>query len=126
MRAVWDEHRAGVLAKVDLIERDIATMGTAGLDESDRVEARRSAHMLSGSLGMFGFTRASEAARELELELAEATPSRTPTLSTLLAIVRHELDAEAFAPREPESAALSEQLPSKRRNRRRGSDAQLG
>jgi hypothetical protein len=47
--------------------------------------------MLCGSLGMFGFTRASEAARELEREFAQATHTRTPTLLTLLAIVRRGL-----------------------------------
>lgn len=94
LRAVWNLHRASILDKVSLIERAVAVLSTAELDEQLRGEAQRSAHMLSGSLGMFGFTRASEAARELELELVQAAQERVPTLSTLVAILRRGLDAE--------------------------------
>jgi chemotaxis protein histidine kinase CheA len=93
-----------MLAKVTLIERAVAAMGTAELDEPRLLEARRSAHMLSGSLGMFGFTRASDAARELELQLAGAARARAPALSALVAIVRRGLDAEAFAARDVDGA----------------------
>jgi HPt (histidine-containing phosphotransfer) domain-containing protein len=91
---VWDENRAGILARVSLIEQAIAVLRTAELEERLRAAAQRSAHMLSGSLGMFGFTRASEAARELELEFAQVARARAPTLSTLVAIVRRGLDAD--------------------------------
>lgn len=111
LRLIWDEHRAGVLAKLTLIERAVAAMGTGELDEPHLVQARRSAHMLSGSLGMFGFTRASEAARELELELGDGAGARAPhalapALSALVAIVRRGLDAGAFAPRDVDSVQL--------------------
>jgi HPt (histidine-containing phosphotransfer) domain-containing protein len=92
MRVVWAQHRASILANVTLIERAIAAVGTAQLDDQLRNEAQRSAHMLCGSLSMFGFTRASEAARELEQEFTQATQARASTLSTLLAIVRRGLD----------------------------------
>ena len=98
MRAVWEQHRGGILAKVGLIEQAVAALGTDRFNDEVRVEAQRSAHMLSGSLGMFGFPRASEAARELELEFAEVTRARTTTLSTLLAIVRRGLDWEPAIP----------------------------
>ncbi len=88
----WEQHRGGILAKVGLIEQAVATLGSESFDDDIRMEAQRSAHMLSGSLGMFGFNRASEAARELELEFAQATPERTTTISTLLAIIRRGLD----------------------------------
>ena len=94
MRAVWEQHRGGILAKVSLIEQAVAALGSERFDDEVRMEAQRSAHMLSGSLGMFGFDRASEAARELELEFAEVTRARTTTLSTLLAIIRRGLDWE--------------------------------
>ena len=96
-RAVWEEHRAGVLAKLGVIEHAIAVLGTAGLDEQLRGEAYRSAHMLSGSLSMFGFTHASDAAHELELEFAQPAQAHAPALSSLLAIVRRGLDAEWLA-----------------------------
>jgi chemotaxis protein histidine kinase CheA len=91
---VWDEHRAGVLAHVSLIERAVAVLRSGELDEQLRAEAQRSAHMLSGSLGMFGFERASEAAHELELELKRASHARVATLSTLVSIVRRGFPAE--------------------------------
>ncbi|GEM_PF-2155478 len=97
-RAVWEEHRAGLLAKVSVIEHAIAGLGTAELDEQLRGEAYRSAHMLSGSLSMFGFTHASEAAHELELEFAQPARAHAPALSSLVAIVRGGLDAEQLAP----------------------------
>jgi HPt (histidine-containing phosphotransfer) domain-containing protein len=93
-RAVWEQHRAGVLAKLGVIEHAVAVLGTDGLDEQLRGEAQRSAHMLSGSLGMFGFTQASDAAHELELEFAQPTRARAQTLLTLVAIMRRALDAE--------------------------------
>jgi diguanylate cyclase (GGDEF)-like protein len=107
LRAVWEEHRAGVLEHVSLLERAVTALSTAELDEQLRTDAHRSAHMLAGSVGTFGFTRASQAARELELEFAEATPTRVPTMSTLVAIVRRELDdgsraAQGSQPTEPD------------------------
>jgi len=99
MRAVWERHRGRIIANMGEIERALAAVGTASFDEQLRGEARRSAHMLSGSLGMFGFTRASEAAHELEQELARAGRARTTTLATLLSIVRRGLDWEQLAAR---------------------------
>lgn len=92
LRAVWDEHREGLLEKVGVIERALAVLHTTPLEDPLRREAQRAAHMLSGSLGMFGFTRESEAAHELELELGRAAPARAQTLSTLVAIVGRGVD----------------------------------
>jgi HPt (histidine-containing phosphotransfer) domain-containing protein len=93
-RAVWNEHREGLSARISLIERAVAALAGDELDERLRADAQSSAHMLSGSLGMFGFTRAAEAARELQLQLAEAAPTRAPALSELVAIVRRVLGPE--------------------------------
>jgi chemotaxis protein histidine kinase CheA len=96
-RVLWEQHRAGVLAKVSLIEHAVAALGAAGLDEQLRREAQRSAHMLSGSLAIFGFTHASEAASDLESELAEPAQAHASSLSMLVAIVRRGIDAEQRA-----------------------------
>jgi diguanylate cyclase (GGDEF)-like protein len=98
LRAVWNMHRPSILAKVSQIERAVALLRKTELDEQLRSEAQRSAHMLGGSLGMFGFARASEAAHELELELGQAANERVPTLSTLVAILRRGLDDEGLSP----------------------------
>jgi diguanylate cyclase (GGDEF)-like protein len=96
---VWDEHRPGLLEKADVIERALAVLHTTPLEDPLRREAQRAAHMLSGSLGMFGFTRESEAAHELEQELARAAPAPAQTLSTLMAIVARGLDPTSPATR---------------------------
>ena len=102
MRAVWEQHRAGILENVELIERAAVAVGDQQFDQTLRDRARRAAHMLSGSLVMLGFTRASEAAHELELEFAQATRARAPTLATLVAILRRGLDDEIFPADEAE------------------------
>lgn len=96
-RAVWEQHCPGLLAKAGVIEHAIAALDTGGLDEQLRVQAQRSAHMLSGSLGMFCFTQASEAAHELELEFAQPAQAHAPALATLVAIIRRGLNSEGLA-----------------------------
>jgi HPt (histidine-containing phosphotransfer) domain-containing protein len=71
-----------------VIERAIAALASDRLDTDLRRDAERAAHMLAGSIGMFGFIRASKAARDLELQLAHPTPDRVPALSALLLRVR--------------------------------------
>ncbi len=95
LRAVWEQHRAALLAKLGLIETAVLVLGSAQLDEQLRVDARQAAHMLSGSLGLFGFARASEAAYELQLELDYPEPARAPALSALVVIVRGGFDPES-------------------------------
>jgi HPt (histidine-containing phosphotransfer) domain-containing protein len=82
------------MERLSLIERAIVALGGAQLDESLRLEAREAAHMLSGSLGLFGFAHESETAYELQLELEYAEPARAPALSALLEVVRRTLDPE--------------------------------
>ncbi|MGD1058344.1 MAG: hypothetical protein ABR992_13130 [Solirubrobacteraceae bacterium] len=94
MRAVWAEHRAGLLERLSLIEQAIVALGSAQLGEPLRVEARQAAHMLSGSLGLFGFARESETAYELQLELEYAEPGRAPALSALVEVVCGALNPE--------------------------------
>jgi len=68
LRRVWARRRDDVLARVDAIDRALAS----GRDEGAREEGRRQAHMLAGSAGTFGFPAASAIARELEHTLAAA------------------------------------------------------
>jgi diguanylate cyclase (GGDEF)-like protein len=98
LRAIWQKHRAGALKRVALIEHAVGALTVAEPDEQLRVEASREAHSLIGSVGTFGFIRASEAARELELELADPIPARVPEMSRLIAVIYSELQGEALAP----------------------------
>jgi len=97
-RAVWDENRAAISAKLALIEQAVAALRDAELDDELREQARSCAHMLNGSLGMFGFERAAEAARELQSRLPAATPAQSSTLAALAASVRRGLEPELDAP----------------------------
>ncbi|HSZ14746.1 MAG TPA: Hpt domain-containing protein [Solirubrobacteraceae bacterium] len=97
LRVVWDEHLPEALTRVSLIERAITALASAELDEQLRREAQKSAHMLSGSLGVFGFASASDAAHALELELVTPARERAPGLSTLVAIVRRGFGARVSA-----------------------------
>jgi diguanylate cyclase (GGDEF)-like protein len=104
LRALWQEHRAEVLERVDLIERAVAALTASELDEQLRVEAKRAAHSLIGAIGTFGFIRASEAARELELELVDPIAARAPTMSDLIAAVRRDLQSDLLEPDSPQPA----------------------
>ncbi len=100
LRAIWQQHRAGALQRVATIERAVQALTAAEPDQQLRVEASREAHSLIGSVGTFGFVRASEAARELELELADPTPARAGEMSRLVAVIYSELQGEALAHQE--------------------------
>jgi HPt (histidine-containing phosphotransfer) domain-containing protein len=88
LSVVWERQRERVNCRVDLIERAVAALTENRLDINLRADAERAAHMLAGSLGMFGFIAASAAARELESELAQPAPERTRVLSALLRRLR--------------------------------------
>jgi diguanylate cyclase (GGDEF)-like protein len=86
-----------MLERIDLIERAIAALIGGDLKEELRVEARRAAHTLAGSVGTFGFARASKAASELELMFDDLVQEQVPALSALIVTVRNELEGEALA-----------------------------
>jgi diguanylate cyclase (GGDEF)-like protein len=116
MRVVWQEHRAGALERLDLIERAVSALGAGGLKEQSRVQAQRAAHSLIGSVGTFGFIHASEVARELEIELAKPIPARAQAMSRLTAIVRRELQCDLPAGA-VHSAPIGAALPAGARSR---------
>jgi diguanylate cyclase (GGDEF)-like protein len=91
---IWEQYQPSMLAHVGLIERAITTLIADELDESLCDEARRAAHTLTGSVGTFGFTRASYAASELEQALVTPTAAQVPALSGLIVSIRHELERE--------------------------------
>jgi hypothetical protein len=92
LRTVWEHQRGHVYDRIDVIERAIASLARDRLDVELRSDAERAAHTLAGSIGTFGFVAASRAARELELELANPSRDRAPTLSALLVRVRSGID----------------------------------
>ncbi len=92
LEEIWAQQRDLVDGRIDVIDRALAVLATGQLDATLRSDAARAAHMLSGSLGMFGLDGASAAARELEAELArvDPEPARAGTMRALLEIVQGE------------------------------------
>jgi chemotaxis protein histidine kinase CheA len=88
LRSVWERQRERVDERIGVIEQALTALGEDRLQARLRADAERAAHMLAGSVGMFGFIDAGDAARELESELARATVDRTSELSALLLRLR--------------------------------------
>lgn len=88
LRSVWARQQGRVHARIALIERAATALAEDRLDTELRADAERAAHMLAGSLGIFGYVDASDAARELEADLAHPKPERAATLPALLSRLR--------------------------------------
>lgn len=91
LRAVWARQQDRVQARLDALERAIAALAEDRLDPGLRDEAERAAHMLAGSVGMFGFLGASSVAHELERAITGSDAGRAPRLSRLLQDMREDL-----------------------------------
>jgi chemotaxis protein histidine kinase CheA len=91
LAAVWDSQRDVVDERVTVIEQATRALAEDRLDADLRDRAQRAAHMLTGSLGMFGFGGASAAAGEIESALSRPTPGCAAELSALLADVRRDI-----------------------------------
>lgn len=88
LRSVWERQQNRVGERIDTIEQAVAALADSHLDTDLRHDAERAAHMLAGSVGMFGFIDASEAAHELESKLTHPTSDQAPELSALLLRLR--------------------------------------
>lgn len=88
LRSVWERQHDRVSERIGVVEQALRALSEDRLDDELRADAERAAHMLAGSVGMFGFLDASDAARELESDLAQATPDRTTALLALLGRLR--------------------------------------
>lgn len=110
LRELWERHREDTWQHVRLIDGAISALTTGHLDDEHRREAQRAAHMLAGTVGTFGFTRASEAAHHLELEFETAARGRLPTMAALTAIVRRELEGTRSSARGSGATSVTESL----------------
>jgi HPt (histidine-containing phosphotransfer) domain-containing protein len=88
LRSVWERQRDRVNGLIGVIEQAVCALAEGSLDTNLQADAERAAHMLAGSVGMFGFIDASMAARGLEAELAHPTAERTAALLALLERLR--------------------------------------
>jgi HPt (histidine-containing phosphotransfer) domain-containing protein len=88
LRSVWERQRVRVGERIGVIEQALTALGEDCLGAELRGDAERAAHMLAGSVGMFGFLDAGDIARELESALAQATADRANELLALLGNLR--------------------------------------
>ena len=88
LAAIWAQHRDTMYARVDMI-------AAALLDGSKRPAAREAAHQLAGTVGSFGFPRASDVARALEQMLAEGAAD-LGRMGELVGELRADLDDPPF------------------------------
>ncbi len=91
LATVWESQRDVVAERVVVIEQATHASADGRLDADLRDRARRAAHMLAGSLGMFGFGDASAAAGSIELALSQPTLGAAE-LAALLADMRRDID----------------------------------
>ena len=71
---IWRRYEGDIHDRVRLLGRATAELQAGRLDLALCEDARRAAHMLAGSVGTFGFQRASDAAYALDRELAAGCP----------------------------------------------------
>lgn len=70
LQAIWDRQLPQLRERVALLSRAAETLAeTRTIEPQLRAEALDIAHKLAGSLGMFGYHGATDAARAVELEL---------------------------------------------------------
>lgn len=70
LAAIWERQRPQTRERVALLRRAANTLAeTRTIDPELRTEALDVAHKLAGSLGMFGYGSATDAARAIEQEL---------------------------------------------------------
>ncbi len=94
MRSIWERQHALLESRLATIERATSALACCSLDEGARDQAQRAAHMLAGSIGMFGFHDAACAARALERGLSRPTRASAQELAALLDLIRSDIGAQ--------------------------------
>ncbi len=107
LATLWERNLPTLRERLDILDRAAAAAASGHLTEASRAEALGIAHKLSGSLGMFGYHRGTEIARQIEAILAPlaSTPdspapaASTPDTLTHLSILVIELHDTLFPSR---------------------------
>ncbi|MGC9502241.1 response regulator [Baaleninema sp.] len=75
LAAVWERNKAKYLDRIAIVESAIAALQSNALGSEQLKSALAETHTLAGSLGSFGFDRASQISRQLEGGLKAETPN---------------------------------------------------
>jgi HPt (histidine-containing phosphotransfer) domain-containing protein len=90
LTSLWERGLPQVRERLNLLDRVATAAETGDLSEDLRVEAVGIAHKFAGSLGMFGYDRGTEIARQIEQFLA-TSPATTSHLTVLVTELRETL-----------------------------------
>lgn len=103
LEAVWERYGGVVEERVRALEGFVAKAQAGAATPADVHAAHELAHMLTGSLAMFGFPDGSEVARGAQELLAERDEIADPDLSALSVSIAA-LRAAVSLPRNPRQA----------------------
>ena len=98
---LWERFKGTIMGRVAVLEQSTMALLEGALDDDLRQNARGEAHKLAGSVGLFGFSRGSELAQEIELTLLEEAnldQGRVLRLSQMVVALRQELEKGAPSP----------------------------
>jgi HPt (histidine-containing phosphotransfer) domain-containing protein len=84
LQAIWSEQQPLLEERISVIEQAASALDQGRISEQLSSEAERAAHMLAGSIGIFGFSEASQTARDLETALARPSRKQAQTVRKLL------------------------------------------
>lgn len=90
LASLWERGLPVLRERLHLLERTATAAATGDLSEDLRVEAFEIAHKLSGSLGMFGYDRGTEIARQIE-QMLRKPPQVQDRLMALVSQLRETL-----------------------------------
>ncbi|GET44542.1 response regulator [Microseira wollei] len=94
---IWKRYKETYLARIAVLEQAIAALEQSKLTEELRQSAVREAHTLVGSLGSFGFDKASHLSRQIEQTFKADTnpnPGQIEHLPQLVLALRQELERD--------------------------------
>ena len=91
LASLWERNLSTLHERLDILDRAALESASGNLSEASRREALAVAHKLSGSLGMFGYQRGTEIARQMEQILNNPTPDESNRLTSLAADLRQTL-----------------------------------
>jgi DNA-binding response OmpR family regulator len=106
---IWERYKQKYLARIAVLEQAIAALEQSNLTEELRQSALREAHTLVGSLGSFGFEKASHLSRKIEQTFKADTnpnPGQIEHLPQLVLELRQELEREKATPSLPTPAPI--------------------
>jgi len=90
LASLWERGLPVLRERLHLLDRAATAAAAGNLSEDLRVEAFEIAHKFSGSLGMFGYDRGTEIARQIE-QILRKPPEAPDRLMALISQLRETL-----------------------------------